>query len=182
MAGAFTHNGNVVEGLPSIASQINYSNTSSGMQATQVQAAIDELNTNKQPKTDNNLTTTSKETTGAINELKSGLTDVNNKFASYEKVSKIDIGGTSATATIPLETTKMYTIDISMINSASVYNHYNVVVRYVSGGWKIGELEKLEKDSSHIALSFSMADNNFTITNGGDWGTVLLCKVASVTV
>lgn len=33
------------------------------------------LETNKQDKTDNNLQTTSKETTGAINELKSGLTN-----------------------------------------------------------------------------------------------------------
>lgn len=77
MAGVFTHNGNIVESLPSNANMINYNNTSSGMVATQVQAAVDELNANKQPKTDNNLTTTSKETTGAINELKSGLIDFN---------------------------------------------------------------------------------------------------------
>ena len=96
MAGAFTHNGNVVEGLPSIASQINYSNTSSGMQATQVQAAIDELNTNKQPKTDNNLTTTSKETTGAINELKSGLNDVNSNISTLSSiVNGITYGSTA---------------------------------------------------------------------------------------
>lgn len=41
--GALTHNGDVITGLPSTASQINYDNTSSGMAATQVQAAIDEL-------------------------------------------------------------------------------------------------------------------------------------------
>ena len=41
--GALTHNGDVITGLPSTASQINYDNTSSGMAATQVQAAVDEL-------------------------------------------------------------------------------------------------------------------------------------------
>lgn len=75
MAGVFTHNGNIVEGLPSTANMINYDNTSSGMQATQLQAAVDELNTNKQSKTDNSLTTTDKTVSGAINELKSGLTN-----------------------------------------------------------------------------------------------------------
>lgn len=38
--------------------------------------------TAKQPKTDNNLTTTSKDTTGAINELKNGLTNLTNAQAS----------------------------------------------------------------------------------------------------
>ena len=41
--GALTHNGDVITGLPSNASQINYDNTKSGMAATQVQAAVDEL-------------------------------------------------------------------------------------------------------------------------------------------
>ena len=65
---------------------INYDNTNSGMAATQIQAAVDELNANKQSKIDNNLSTTSKETTGAINELKSGLinlstvTDISSQF------------------------------------------------------------------------------------------------------
>lgn len=80
MAGVFTHNGNIVEGLPSAANMINYDNTSSGMQATQLQAAVDELNTNKQSKTDNSLTTTDKTITGGINELKSGLTNYHDGF------------------------------------------------------------------------------------------------------
>ena len=71
---AISIDGTPMTALPSDADQINYDNTSSGMAATQVQAAVDELNSNKQPKTDNNLQTTSKETTGAINELKSVLT------------------------------------------------------------------------------------------------------------
>lgn len=75
---AISIDGTPMTALPADADQINYDNTSSGMAATQVQAAVDELNSNKQPKTDNNLQTTSKETTGAINELKSGLTSVTN--------------------------------------------------------------------------------------------------------
>lgn len=56
--GAITHNGDVLQGLPGDASQINYDNTSSGMAATQVQAAVDEL--------------------------KSGLTNVNSNIDSLE--------------------------------------------------------------------------------------------------
>lgn len=44
MAGAISLFGNVLFGLPSRANQINYDNTNSGLSATQVQAAIDELN------------------------------------------------------------------------------------------------------------------------------------------
>jgi hypothetical protein len=93
--GALTHNGDVISGLPSTASQINYDNTDSGMAATQVQAAVDELNSNKQPKTDNNLQTTSKETTGAINELKNELTGKQNSYSTPVKIGEIAIGETS---------------------------------------------------------------------------------------
>lgn len=41
--GALTHNGEVLQSLPADASQINYDNTDSHLQATQVQAAVDEL-------------------------------------------------------------------------------------------------------------------------------------------
>ena len=44
MAGIFTHNGNMLQALPSNASQINYDNSNTGLSATQVQNAIDELN------------------------------------------------------------------------------------------------------------------------------------------
>lgn len=44
MAGAISLFGNVLFGLPSRANQINYDNTNSGLSATQVQAAVDELN------------------------------------------------------------------------------------------------------------------------------------------
>lgn len=44
MAGAISLFGNVLFGLPSRANQINYDNTNSGLSATQVQAAIDEVN------------------------------------------------------------------------------------------------------------------------------------------
>lgn len=42
--GAITHNGEVLQGLPGIASQVNYDNSDSGLSATQVQDAIDEVN------------------------------------------------------------------------------------------------------------------------------------------
>ena len=76
MAGIFTHNGNIIQGLPSLANQVVYNNTNSGLHATQVQSAIDELTNKKQEKTDNTLSTTSKLIAGAINELNSGKQNV----------------------------------------------------------------------------------------------------------
>lgn len=56
------------------ASNINFDNTGTEMSATNVQNAITELNTEKQAHTDNNLTTTDKTVTGAINEINTSLT------------------------------------------------------------------------------------------------------------
>ena len=60
--------------LPNSADQINYNNTTSGLSATTVKGAVDELASEKQDKSDNSLQTTDKTIPGAINELKSGLT------------------------------------------------------------------------------------------------------------
>lgn len=50
------------------------------------------LETNKQDKTDNNLQTTSKETTGAINELKSGLNGLtSNNVSGYDDITATTI-------------------------------------------------------------------------------------------
>lgn len=46
--GAITHNGDVLQGLPSDANQVNYDNSDSGLNATQLQDAIDEIVTNFQ--------------------------------------------------------------------------------------------------------------------------------------
>lgn len=138
--GALTHNGDVITGLPSIASQINYDNTSSGMAATQVQDAVDELNSNKQPKTDNNLQTTSKETTGAINELKSGLivyfdsdeltfTDIANNANQNQIVTNFNVpsGYTVITRDVLVTNiTESWNILVSFLNrynSVSVHNY-----------------------------------------------------------
>jgi hypothetical protein len=57
---------------------VSYDHTQSGLSATTAQGGIDELASEKQDKTDNNLTTTNKTIVGGINELKSGLTNLAN--------------------------------------------------------------------------------------------------------
>ena len=73
------------------AANVAYSNTSSGLSATTAQGGIDELASEKQDATDNNLTTTNKTVVGGINELKSGLTNVESKLTQYS-VGTIDFG------------------------------------------------------------------------------------------
>lgn len=57
------------------AANVSYDHTQSGLSATTAQGGIDELASEKQDATDNNLTTTNKTIVGGINEVKSGLTN-----------------------------------------------------------------------------------------------------------
>ena len=74
---ALSVDGTPMPALPNSADQINYDNTTSGLSATTVKGAVDELASEKQDKTDNSLATTDKTVVGAVNELKSGLTNDN---------------------------------------------------------------------------------------------------------
>lgn len=71
---ALSVDGTPMPALPNSADQINYNNTTSGLSATTVKGAVDELASEKQDKSDDSLQTTDKTIPGAINELKSGLT------------------------------------------------------------------------------------------------------------
>lgn len=62
--GALTHNGDVLQGLPANASQINFDKTGTDLNSTQVENAIKEVNTKVNANTDD------------ITQLKSGLTNV----------------------------------------------------------------------------------------------------------
>jgi hypothetical protein len=79
---ALSVDGTPMPALPNSADQINYDNTTSGLSATTVKGAVDELASEKQDKSDNSLQTTDKTIVGGINELKSGLIDVNNKLTT----------------------------------------------------------------------------------------------------
>ena len=81
---------------------------------------------------------------------------------------------------IALETTKLYNIEFTSINSQSVYNFYKYAIEYVSGGWKLCEIDKVEKEATHAALSFVITDNNLVVTDTGDWGITVLCQIASI--
>lgn len=58
------------------AANVAYDNTESGLTASNAQAAIDEVVSEKQDKTDNTLTTTDKTISGAINEIDTALNNV----------------------------------------------------------------------------------------------------------
>jgi hypothetical protein len=80
---ALSVDGTPMPALPNSADQINYDNTTSGLSATTVKGAVDELASEKQDATDNNLTTTNKTIVGGINEVKCGLNDANSKITSF---------------------------------------------------------------------------------------------------
>ena len=91
---ALSVDGTPMPALPNSADQINYDNTTSGLSATTVKGAVDELASEKQDKTDNSLTTTDKTIAGGINELKSGLTNLItvNTLASADYIDVYQIG------------------------------------------------------------------------------------------
>ena len=76
---ALSVDGTPMPALPNSADQINYDNTTSGLSATTVKSAVDELASEKQDKSDNSLQTTNKTIVGGINELKSGFTNLDNE-------------------------------------------------------------------------------------------------------
>lgn len=71
------------------AANVSYDHTQSGLSATTAQGGIDELASEKQDATDNNLTTTNKTIVGGINEIKSGLTNIaKGYYTSYNDHTK----------------------------------------------------------------------------------------------
>lgn len=68
--GALTHNGEVLQGLPANASQINFDKTGTNLNSTQTENAIKEVNTKVNTNTDD------------ITQLKSGLTNAENSIVT----------------------------------------------------------------------------------------------------
>lgn len=78
-------NGEDTIGVPDCAEDVVYSNKNSGINATNVQDAIDLM----QPKTDAELTTESKAIVGAVNELNNSLINKADKSAIPTKTSEL---------------------------------------------------------------------------------------------
>lgn len=101
------------------ASRITFDDTSSSLGSSNVQGAIDNLTTivnTKQAATDNTLTTTAKTVSGAINELKSGLTNV--------KVKKVYFTGTSS-SNGNVSITDYVSVNLYLVVGASVRDKDN---------------------------------------------------------
>lgn len=79
--GALTHNGEVLQGLPANASQINFDNTGTNLNSTQTENAIKEVNT----KANTNAT--------AINGLVSGLASKAKMLHIIVPLAKTDVNG-----------------------------------------------------------------------------------------
>ena len=88
-----------------------------------------------QTKTDNNLTTTSKEVVGAINELKSGLDD---------KVNKTDItstiNSTSTDTQIPTAKSVNVAIKGKLITQEDIDTYGKEIIKFPVGKWVIGSV------------------------------------------
>ena len=146
------------------AANVAYSNTSSGLSATTAQGGIDELASEKQDKTDNNLTTTNKTVVGGINELKSGLTNVNSGYLSKQFVV---INGTSIydfvrNANTP---TGYIVADVQLATDNPVPNSTSFAIIYkpiANGNYSIVKIEK----GSQLFISGVLlpSDTEYTFT------------------
>lgn len=97
--GALTHNGEVLQGLPSDASQVNYDNSSSGMAATQVQDAVDELKSNLTKQTIYNNIANSNVEAGTIAVYKiAGFVVI--QFSNVKSASDVAAGSSIEVGTI----------------------------------------------------------------------------------
>lgn len=125
---ALSVDGTPMPALPNSADQINYENTTSGLSATTVKGAVDELASEKQDKSDNSLQTTDKTIVGGINELRSGL---NNVWACdiYKYGAYIGTGGRYVDfghyyiAKIPVEAGCTYRL-VNVADNESTYNKF----------------------------------------------------------
>ena len=86
----------------------------------------------------------------------------------------------SANFTIALVTTKQYNIELTSINNQNIYNYYKYTIKYVSSGWALCGIDKVEKDSTLVALSLAFSGNNLVVTNTGGWGVEVMCQIASI--
>lgn len=106
------------------AANVSYDHTQSGLSATTAQGGIDELASEKQNKTDNSLQTTQKDIVPAINEIKSGLTNLDNRLPLYAK--SIYAGDGSFTVTIPDDSAKHYFFVFGIKNLVPFYFGFSV--------------------------------------------------------
>lgn len=146
---------------------------------TSLVAAVNELNSNKQPKTDNNLTTTDKTTTGAINELKSGLTNAENSITilNANRITKQEIYHQTSAITLTFSGkghTRVANMVLMLANQSAVYTPIPIM---------FGGIGTANDDITNVVV----ADNNLNVTASGfsitipsnlsGWGTHLLLKL-----
>lgn len=159
--GALTHNGEVMQGLPADASQINFDKTGTDLNSTQTENAIKEVNT----KVNTN--------TADITQLKSGLTNINEgvitpetgvtltSYALKKSINTVSIsalvlltptlGSNNAVGVIPSEYRPSDRVYITCINSTSDKLVIGFVDKY--GGIYI---YPTSNDSSAVAQNYNI--------------------------
>ena len=172
---ALSVDGTPMPALPNSADQINYDNTTSGLSATTVKGAVDELASEKQDATDNNLTTTNKTIVGGINEVKSGLTNL--KYAKITNVFTLTDGSQN----------------LVIHFSGNAYKRMPHFLLFRCGQTSIGEIVQIgfsgvggalepingltTSDLTDISVSVSGSDLIVDCAVGGGWGYASLIDI-----
>lgn len=162
---ALSVDGTPMPALPNSADQINYDNTTSGLSATTVKGGIDELASEKQDATDNNLTTTDKTIVGGINELKSGLTNLH--FEAIDTNISVTTTDTSTEITsISGYSALLFVAKASNTVRGSLYIPYTVISTnvdcYILGaaGTDMNSIYVKRVDDTHLILSTTLQTLN----------------------
>lgn len=143
------------------AADINFDNTGTDMTATNVQNAIIELNTRKQASTDNNLTTTDKTVTGAINEINANLS-YNTSETKIGKFNNKDLYRKVYTVASPTNGVIDPSLTLSYIDDlVSMYGSISIGGVKRSFPWLLGSNERAYCDIYSGGLEFS---TNITIS------------------
>ena len=109
------------------------------------------------------------------------LDAVESGLANCVKTVKLNIGSSGATQSIPLDKSKIYDIEVSVANNASVYNYYHWFAMYGQSSWITAEISKVEQSTTNVALTYTIdSSNNLVVTNSGNWGATGVIKIATV--
>lgn len=157
---ALSVDGTPMPALPNSADQINYNNTTSGLSATTVKGAVDELASEKQDKSDDSLQTTDKTIPGAINELKNGLTNLEATHLSFQRYSG---NNTSYTFNVSPNKTNSFRAAIAIQHNDT---NPSIYILYMGVGLTPNvNIDKIFGNSSIIALSSASINGDvLTIT------------------
>jgi len=143
--GALTHNGEIMQGLPANASQINFDKTGTDLNATQAEAAIKEVNRKVNTNTED------------INQLKSGLTQCQNITSSVivntSVVTQNDSGFITALDGKMLLANLDFTVNADLTTGTNIFTNLGFPKQQYTNYWI--PVTNIESHETYFLLLYS---------------------------